>query len=102
MSNRRKREREYFDCPHCGARVEVGATVCRECGSDAETGWSEAANEWQPDGGIGYEADDAFDYDAFIRREFPETSGSPASQPFWNWVLLIVIAMVCIGLLLWI
>ena len=33
------RKREYFECPNCGADVRVGAKVCRECGSDASTGW---------------------------------------------------------------
>ncbi len=33
----------YFTCPHCGAQVPSSATACPECGSDNETGWSEAA-----------------------------------------------------------
>ena len=33
----------YFACPHCGAKVQVDASACPECGSDNETGWSEAA-----------------------------------------------------------
>jgi hypothetical protein len=28
-------------CPHCGAEVRPGALACRECGSDAETGWGD-------------------------------------------------------------
>jgi len=28
------------ECPHCGEPVEEGATFCRHCGSDAETGWN--------------------------------------------------------------
>jgi len=28
-----------FACPHCGAAVSARAKVCRECGSDAGTGW---------------------------------------------------------------
>ena len=31
---------DYFICPHCGAEVDLDATVCTECGSDDETGWS--------------------------------------------------------------
>ena len=30
-----------FPCPVCGERVPAGAKVCRECGSDETTGWSE-------------------------------------------------------------
>jgi hypothetical protein len=36
------RRREIFECPHCGADVPVGARACRECGSDAGTGWQES------------------------------------------------------------
>jgi hypothetical protein len=31
----------YFTCPHCGNTVDIEATVCPECGSDDQTGWSE-------------------------------------------------------------
>ncbi|MCA8952119.1 MAG: hypothetical protein KDE27_21595 [Planctomycetes bacterium] len=33
--------RGRFSCPHCDAEVPIGAKVCRECGSDAETGWQD-------------------------------------------------------------
>ncbi len=32
---------DFFICPHCGAEVDIDATVCPECGSDEETGWSD-------------------------------------------------------------
>ncbi len=52
---KKKPTREKFECPHCGADVFVGSAVCRECGSDATTGWqTEAEVEYQnldlPDG----------------------------------------------------
>jgi uncharacterized OB-fold protein len=34
---------EYFSCPICGADVPIKARACPECGSDEQTGWSEAA-----------------------------------------------------------
>jgi len=34
----------YFTCPHCGIDVPISARACPECGSDRETGWSEAAS----------------------------------------------------------
>ncbi|MEO6597794.1 MAG: zinc ribbon domain-containing protein [Planctomycetota bacterium] len=40
---RSKPHREIFECPQCGADVVLGAKVCRECGSDAETGWQESS-----------------------------------------------------------
>lgn len=33
------RRKPSFECPHCGADVPAGRAVCRECGSDARTGW---------------------------------------------------------------
>jgi len=33
--------REIFACPHCGADVPLGAKACKECGSDATTGWQD-------------------------------------------------------------
>ena len=32
-----------FECPNCGADVAVGAKACKECGSDATTGWQDQA-----------------------------------------------------------
>jgi uncharacterized Zn finger protein (UPF0148 family) len=39
---RKKKQRHvaYFICPHCGTVVPEGSSVCPECGSDQETGWS--------------------------------------------------------------
>jgi len=34
--------RQTFECPNCGAAVPVGRKGCRECGSDASTGWQDA------------------------------------------------------------
>ena len=34
---------KYFTCPNCHADVPLNALACPECGSDRETGWSEAA-----------------------------------------------------------
>ena len=41
-SERPKPKREFFECQHCGADVLVGSIVCKECGSDASTGWQSA------------------------------------------------------------
>jgi hypothetical protein len=34
---------QYFTCPNCGAEVPLKALACPTCGSDKETGWSDAA-----------------------------------------------------------
>ena len=35
---------DTFTCPHCGEELAQNASFCPECGSDAETGWSEFAD----------------------------------------------------------
>jgi RNA polymerase subunit RPABC4/transcription elongation factor Spt4 len=70
MARKADRPSDYFVCPHCGAEVRARAARCPECGSDAETGWSEGADKWGADIPTGYGEDDEFDYDEFVRREF--------------------------------
>ena len=60
--------------------------MCPECGSDEQTGWSEAARE----DSLGL-PDDSFNYDEFVTREFePETS--PRKHWFWWLVAIAVLA----------
>ncbi|HKP98542.1 MAG TPA: zinc-ribbon domain-containing protein [Fibrobacteria bacterium] len=33
---------DWVACPHCGERIDRTAKSCRHCGSDDNTGWSEA------------------------------------------------------------
>ncbi len=48
-------------CPHCGAEISDKALNCKECGSDAQTGWSEGAEN----------ADlEMPDYDEILENEF--------------------------------
>lgn len=42
MSKRQDHRRQMGACPNCGAEVAAKAVVCRECGSDANTGWQSA------------------------------------------------------------
>jgi len=74
-------------CPQCGAEVPPDARACPECGSDEETGWSEAARLQQ----LGIPSEE-FDYDEFVREEFGEEP-SPLPRPngisfFW-WLVAI-------------
>jgi hypothetical protein len=40
-------EREVeMTCPHCGEEVAADALVCRECGSDRDTGWAPHADNY--------------------------------------------------------
>ena len=54
-------------CPVCGAEVPAGAAACPDCGADERTGWSGDTGDEIP---AGYEGEDDFDYDDFVRREF--------------------------------
>ena len=49
-------------CSHCGEPLKPSATFCRECGSSDESGWNETEEGF---------AEEEFDYDEFVQREFP-------------------------------
>jgi hypothetical protein len=90
----RKRHPGFFSCPHCGAQVRRDAAACRECGSDAETGWSD---EEHADGG--YAQDDDFDYDEYVRREFPDDADGPPRRTPWQWIVAIVAVLLIVAML---
>jgi len=97
MSDKYPEKHEYFECPFCGASVPLGAAACRECGSDEETGWSSDAFDTPLEGGY---ADDDFDYDDFVRREFPEQAPQPAKHVVTTWAYRALVIVLTIGLLL--
>lgn len=100
--NTRRDKAKYFDCPHCGAEVRVGSSSCRECGSDAETGWSEDAQLWAADipTAVGDEDDD-FDYEQFIAREFPEQADVAIRHSIRGWVTGVLVVGVVLALVWW-
>ena len=65
-----------FPCPNCGEPVADNAVACRECGSDADTGWRE-----DPD---------------YYSIELPEDS-PPRSGPPWT-VTLTIVLLLCLAL----
>jgi len=79
-------------CPNCGAEVPPHAKACPECGSDEQTGWSEAA---------GYDhldlPDEDFDYGDFVKREFGNEKPIPRGVSWFWWLLAVALA---VGLLL--
>ena len=82
---------EFFSCPHCGADVATDARFCRHCGADDRSGWSE---DWQSDD---YEdasdyAEDDFDYDDYVRREFPEHAEAGGRK--LNWIGVVAILLI--------
>ncbi len=68
------RVERYFTCPHCGGQVPSSATACPECGSDHETGWSEAA---------------AYD-DLLLYDNVPQADSS--SHAAWPQYLIVIVA----------
>ena len=77
-----------YPCPHCGERVLTTARVCRSCGFSDE--YDESYGDYDTDG------DDAFDYDDFVTREFPEhadpQSSASRKQAFVKAVILAIVA----------
>lgn len=79
-------------CRHCGAEVAARASFCRECGSDAATGWSEEAEN----GGL--DLPQPFsdrEYQDFVAREWGEGAGR--RRPSWG--ALVAAALVALLLL---
>ena len=82
-------------CPNCGAEVPPDAKACPECGSDEQTGWSEAARYDDlnlPDGN--------FDYDDFVKREFGGDRTKPRGIHWFWWLvaILVIAALICLWL----
>ena len=76
-----------MECPHCGAVLAARASFCRECGSDAQTGWSEAADT----GGVDVpdlSFDDA-EYEAFLARELPGQAPPARRRARRAWIVMV-------------
>jgi hypothetical protein len=79
-----------FACPNCGEHLPPNAKVCRECGSDENTGWSE---DTYLDGiSLPFEDDD---YEEIRVKEFSD-SGSGKIRIDWKMIVgsIIVVAMI--------
>lgn len=93
-------------CPHCGAPVAAGALACAECGSDAESGWSEDAGAWAGDlpegyGGAEDDTDETADYEEFLRAEGLGDDRRPSSAALARRRVAAVCLLLVICLLLW-
>ncbi|MCL2219432.1 MAG: zinc ribbon domain-containing protein [Chitinispirillia bacterium] len=82
-----------FVCPVCGAVLPANAKVCRDCGSDDTTGWSE--NTYLD--GIGLPFDDD-EYEDMKKKEFGEVnvSGKAGSRIDWKMVIGIIVLVAMI------
>jgi hypothetical protein len=90
---------DTFPCPHCGANVSVRARFCRECGSDAESGWSDEADLGLADIPSGYGRDNEFDYNEYIDRENSWLSRDIFGRTPKQWLLAVIVAIIVLALL---
>lgn len=79
------RDQIFFECPHCGEDVPVGAKVCRECGASDDAGWNDDdfGDSWHDD----YEDPIYKTHDASL---------DPVSHSVGNvrfWVRLVILAL---------
>ena len=83
--------REIFECTHCGADVAVGSLVCRECGSDASTGWQSSEE-------IDYQSLDLPDGYA-TGDDHPGGAVSSRTKP---WVVITALVLVIVLVVVWV
>lgn len=76
--------------------MRSGSLACKACGSDADTGWSDP--EGARSAGLG-EAIGDFDYEAYLAREFSEST--PLKDTLRRIVVGLVILGLVISLVLW-
>lgn len=96
MATRKRPKPESPDaCPVCGEEVPRGALACPECGADHNSGWRLEAESYD---GLDL-PEDNFDYDEFVRREFPSAIKPAGIKTIW-WITAILILVVSIALYL--
>lgn len=86
---------DWFPCPHCGESVRQDAKVCRHCGATEDCGWNDTACDDD-----GYPAEDDFDYDEYLDREFGSKYESPSEAASRNWGIRLVILAILLSWLL--
>ena len=97
---RRMPRRRAFPCPHCEATVPAGALSCPECGSDAQTGWSEEAESFAGEIPTGYDDED-FDYEEALREAGLAADGQPSRAQLRRRRVIAVCLLLLVLVLLW-
>jgi uncharacterized membrane protein YvbJ len=94
MASRKKTKPEAPRvCPVCGEDVPRGSLACPECGADRNSGWREDAESYD---GLDL-PDENFDYDEFVRREFPSKIKPTGIKTIW-WITAILVLALSIAL----
>ena len=78
-------------CPHCGALLSEEAGFCRICGSSDADGWSDES-------GLS-DAEEDFDYDEFIQREFSGSVTQTAIPLYWRITAGVLLVLFLLGFL---
>lgn len=86
---------ESDSCPNCGADLATGAVFCRECGASEDSGWNDDVIDTE----AGYCEDEDFDYDDFIRREFPGHASPPTNISLKRFLMITLVVLLCLSLL---
>ena len=81
-------------CPNCGAEIPDDAKCCPECGSDENSGWSDAARS----GRLGL-PEEGFDYDEFVKKEFG-TERTPRGMGWFWWGIAVVVLILFVFLVI--
>ncbi|MBN1980713.1 MAG: hypothetical protein JW795_04230 [Chitinivibrionales bacterium] len=84
---------EKVPCPHCGEMIDSHASVCRFCGSDESTGWSQQRVYDGIDLGDG----DEDDYNDAVEREFP--SSQKKKKYYLSWKSITAVALLLISII---
>lgn len=90
-------------CMHCGAEVWDDATFCRECGASEDSGWNDASDALALGGYSADEEEERYDYEQYVRNEFPEylEDSDISSRRILTTLLVIAVCLALgIGLLL--
>ncbi len=80
-------------CPVCGEDVPARAKSCPECGACEKSGWNADAHC----DGIDL-ADEAFDYDHFVAKEFGGGAKGSGGQKLWTIVAAVLFLALAWGL----
>ena len=76
--------------------MAAGKSFCRECGASDDAGWDDDQSGFVD----GYAAEDDFDYEAFLEREFPgQTPSQPPSLARLSWVIIAILLVLAIIML---
>ncbi len=85
----------FLHCPHCGASLAEDAEFCVACGASEESGWVD-----EDDAPWDERREEDFDYNDFLRREFPDQA-LPADWPSARQALFaVVVVLLCLAFVL--